>query len=382
MVLVHEIFPAASHRRMVRLHTPKIEAAIPILTQDVMMPYPVKYQPLNHHIIYTVSNFVQEKDNCSATPEFLSWFLQAFVYLIFGIAILGQVDEFRNTFWFDARPDSVVQVWEDAIEQRRVHGTTVVPFSREICVSAVKYLTRANHLVARSDGKKRGAVRFGPVDDAFGCYYATMEGLHAWLAKDGYFLGIEELQMVSIGKHPSMGEIARKIAGIETGIGIGIGIGDRGTEAAYNQQKHDAMDQVKAMIEHAEEIWHDIVPETLDAVSRSLVAPIERYIDVIGAGEKILLVYHSPYKNTRQEEVILTTEGAMIGRKDVVMKVRYVDMIGVKVTDVASDGISFKVTTIDLRAGLSVACIVLEGVPFKSLLFPILYKKAGITVES
>ena len=67
LILVHEIFLAASHRRMVRLHMPNIEAAIPILTHDVIIPYPVKYHPLNHDIIHAVSNFVQEKVNCLAT---------------------------------------------------------------------------------------------------------------------------------------------------------------------------------------------------------------------------------------------------------------------------------------------------------------------------
>jgi hypothetical protein len=37
------------------------------LTQDVIIPYPVKLQPLNHDIIHAVSNFVQEKVNCLAT---------------------------------------------------------------------------------------------------------------------------------------------------------------------------------------------------------------------------------------------------------------------------------------------------------------------------
>jgi hypothetical protein len=37
-VLVHVIVPAASHRRIVRVHTPIIDAAMPILTHDVMMP--------------------------------------------------------------------------------------------------------------------------------------------------------------------------------------------------------------------------------------------------------------------------------------------------------------------------------------------------------
>jgi hypothetical protein len=37
-VLVHVIVPAASHRRIVRVHTPIIDAATPILTHDVMMP--------------------------------------------------------------------------------------------------------------------------------------------------------------------------------------------------------------------------------------------------------------------------------------------------------------------------------------------------------
>jgi hypothetical protein len=38
-VLVQVIFPAASHRRIVRVHTPIIDAAMPILTHDVMMVY-------------------------------------------------------------------------------------------------------------------------------------------------------------------------------------------------------------------------------------------------------------------------------------------------------------------------------------------------------
>jgi hypothetical protein len=37
-VLVHEIFSAASHRRMVRVHAPSIDAAMPILTEVAMMP--------------------------------------------------------------------------------------------------------------------------------------------------------------------------------------------------------------------------------------------------------------------------------------------------------------------------------------------------------
>ncbi|MEX2756963.1 MAG: hypothetical protein Q6365_016395 [Candidatus Sigynarchaeota archaeon] len=36
-VLVHVIFPAASHRRIVRVHTPIIGAAMPPLAHDVMM---------------------------------------------------------------------------------------------------------------------------------------------------------------------------------------------------------------------------------------------------------------------------------------------------------------------------------------------------------
>jgi len=67
IVLVHWIFPAASHRRMVRVHTPIIEAAIPIRTRDVMIPCSIQYRHLNPDIIHAVSNFVYDERNCLAT---------------------------------------------------------------------------------------------------------------------------------------------------------------------------------------------------------------------------------------------------------------------------------------------------------------------------
>lgn len=58
-VLVHVIFPAASHRRIVRVHTPMIDAAMPILKHDVMMSCTIQDQPINRDIIHAMSNFVQ-----------------------------------------------------------------------------------------------------------------------------------------------------------------------------------------------------------------------------------------------------------------------------------------------------------------------------------
>jgi hypothetical protein len=67
-VLVHLIFPTASHRRIVRVHTPIIDAATPILTHDVMMSWLEYLRHLNRNIIHDVSNFVHQKQNCLATP--------------------------------------------------------------------------------------------------------------------------------------------------------------------------------------------------------------------------------------------------------------------------------------------------------------------------
>nr|MDO8087146.1 hypothetical protein [Candidatus Sigynarchaeum springense] len=57
-VLVHVIFPAASHRRIALVHTPIIDAAMPTLTHDVMMPCIIQSRPINQDIIHAVSNFV------------------------------------------------------------------------------------------------------------------------------------------------------------------------------------------------------------------------------------------------------------------------------------------------------------------------------------
>ncbi len=54
---VQAIFPA-SHRRIVRVQTPKIEAAIPILTHDDMMTVFTQSRPKHHDIIHDVSTFV------------------------------------------------------------------------------------------------------------------------------------------------------------------------------------------------------------------------------------------------------------------------------------------------------------------------------------
>ncbi len=66
-VLVHVIFPAASHRRIVRVHTPIIDAAMPILTYDAMMVDVDECRHLNPNIIHFVSTFVQIRSNCLAT---------------------------------------------------------------------------------------------------------------------------------------------------------------------------------------------------------------------------------------------------------------------------------------------------------------------------
>ena len=69
-VRVHVMLPAASHRRMVRVHTPSMDAAIPILTDVVMIPCFIQPVPLNRYIIRAMSNFFQIKNNCLTTPFF------------------------------------------------------------------------------------------------------------------------------------------------------------------------------------------------------------------------------------------------------------------------------------------------------------------------
>ena len=68
-VRVHAIFPAASHRRMVRVHTPNMDAAMPILTHVSMIPCIIHGSFLSHDIIQIVFNLVQENVNCQATPR-------------------------------------------------------------------------------------------------------------------------------------------------------------------------------------------------------------------------------------------------------------------------------------------------------------------------
>ncbi|HME50600.1 MAG TPA: hypothetical protein VKM55_00145 [Candidatus Lokiarchaeia archaeon] len=66
-VLVHVIVPAASHRRIVWVHTPVIDAAMPILTHDVMMPCTIQDRPINRDIIHAMSNIAQLNSNCLVT---------------------------------------------------------------------------------------------------------------------------------------------------------------------------------------------------------------------------------------------------------------------------------------------------------------------------
>nr|MDO8083692.1 hypothetical protein [Candidatus Sigynarchaeum springense]MDO8118464.1 hypothetical protein [Candidatus Sigynarchaeota archaeon] len=59
--LVHHIARQrwhASHRRIVIVHTPSIDAAMPILTHDAMMPSIIQSRPITQDIIHAVSNFV------------------------------------------------------------------------------------------------------------------------------------------------------------------------------------------------------------------------------------------------------------------------------------------------------------------------------------
>jgi hypothetical protein len=63
-VRVHDIFPAASHRRNVFVDTPKCLAAIPILAK-IMMNGCLKDRGLfKHHGTRIVSKNVQAKNSC------------------------------------------------------------------------------------------------------------------------------------------------------------------------------------------------------------------------------------------------------------------------------------------------------------------------------
>jgi hypothetical protein len=66
-VRVQAMLPAASYRRMVLVHRPNMDAAMPILTDVVIIPCFIQTAPLNRDIIRTMSNFVQVKMNCLIT---------------------------------------------------------------------------------------------------------------------------------------------------------------------------------------------------------------------------------------------------------------------------------------------------------------------------
>jgi hypothetical protein len=53
---------------MARVHTPNIEAAIPILTHVVMMPVISQLARLSRPVIKVMSNITRSKKNCLATP--------------------------------------------------------------------------------------------------------------------------------------------------------------------------------------------------------------------------------------------------------------------------------------------------------------------------
>ncbi len=299
--------------------------------------------------------------------DFMYWYIVVSFCLIMVVVVFGQTADILHMFWFRVPPESAVRAREGGIEQQGINGDIAAAFSRETIVWVAKLLSRPDHLGASTLSRPRAVTRFGPVDDAYGCYYAAMEQLHAWLAGDGYFMDLEGIQNVAIASHPYMAAIVRKLTGA----------GGVGEEQAASDDAIAAIGRVHATIGRTDDIYRLLVPMTLDAARPSLRAAIERYIDVIAPGERVLFVHHPAGKQARPQEAIATTEGLIVAGSPRFLKVKYQEMVALRAGEVARDRMSFKEVTIELRPGSSAPRIVLGRVPVDSPLFAILYKEAG-----
>ncbi len=324
--------------------------------------------PIADIIAFVIAQWIIDATPQGAARDIIYWVIEGFFYVIIVIIILGEISDFLRTFWFRAPPESMIQVREKSLEQRRLNGEVAVSFSHDLLVTLNKYISDPDYLGASRISKPKAVTRFGLVDDAFGCYYTAMERLHAWLEGDGYFMGLEEIQRVAISSHPYMGAIVRKLTG---------GIGE---EQVANEGTIAAISRVQATIERVEDIYRLIVPMTLEGARSSLFVPITGYLDVIAPGEKILFIHHPASKQAHPTEALTTTEGLILEGSDHFVKAKYQDMAAVKVDEVARDRTSFKEVVIELRPGSTTPCIVLGRVPIDSPLFAIIFKETGIVV--